>query len=598
MRHKTAEEKAEGFNIFFIRGTSSTRSAFFSALSSTSAGSGPRPVALVTLIASIWTISVFVRNWEPIWAGTMQLYKFVGKPLPDALQFFFILSFIGFFHEFGHGYAVKIYGGEVHDIGMALFYFTPVFYCDTADAFMFTNKWHRLTVIVTGIYIEAAICSGATLVLGSVVPGLSAPRHGVQDDALDRLRHGVLQHQPADQGRRLLRDLVHPGAAGPAGRILSLSGIPAAERVFRLPVSVPPMNRRKQLVYVLYGILSMGYTASIMVVIAGALSNFYYKYFPNAAIVLLLLTLYYIFRKRVRVLTRTFKLMYLDKKELLMSPRSGSLAAIAVAIVLLLVVPWSRRTIRAEATLKPSEIVRLEAPEDGIVAEVLAGEGDLVEAGQPLFRVVSAATEEERGRLTAQRNRFRSSSTSGRAASDPGLVFQSERRASSADAAPERGISESDLVVRSPISGRILTHRPADLMGRFVSAGALLAEVGDCRKMTADIGVSGASCSTCGRALRHRSRARLVVAQPSGLRGRHLARDGRASPSPPASRIRPRRLPPQRRPIASSHEPCSTTPTRRAPAGRGRAREDPSREGVHVSRASSAGWRWVRTLVW
>ena len=47
-----------------------------------------------------------------------------------------------------HGYVCKFYGGEVHDIGVALLYFMPAFYCDTTDALLFPSKWHRLWVVL------------------------------------------------------------------------------------------------------------------------------------------------------------------------------------------------------------------------------------------------------------------------------------------------------------------------------------------------------------------------------------------------------------------------------------------------------------------
>jgi multidrug resistance efflux pump len=46
------------------------------------------------------------------------------------------------------------------------------------------------------------------------------------------------------------------------------------------------------------------------------------------------------------------------------------------------------------------------------------------------------------------------------------------------------------LSVRSPISGRMLTRRTQDLPGRFLPAGALIARVGDCAKLKAEIPVS------------------------------------------------------------------------------------------------------------
>ena len=103
------------------------------------------PVAIATLIGSLWTAWIFAQHWGPLWSGTMELYRFLG-PFLDIVQFFFILSILGAIHEFAHAYAMKKYGGECHDIGFALFYFTPAFYCDTSDAFMFENQMKRLWV--------------------------------------------------------------------------------------------------------------------------------------------------------------------------------------------------------------------------------------------------------------------------------------------------------------------------------------------------------------------------------------------------------------------------------------------------------------------
>ena len=120
------------------------------------------PVVAVWAVAAVWTIGVFVLNWATDLERDDGALRFLRKPLLDIIQFFFILSFIGAIHELAHAYAVKIYGGEVHDIGVALLYFTPAFYCDTTDAMLFPSKWHRLWVTGAGIYIEGFICSLAT----------------------------------------------------------------------------------------------------------------------------------------------------------------------------------------------------------------------------------------------------------------------------------------------------------------------------------------------------------------------------------------------------------------------------------------------------
>ena len=66
-----------------------------------------------------------------------------------------------------------------------------------------------------------------------------------------------------------------------------------------------------------------------------------------------------------------------------------------------------------------------------------------------------------------------------------------EQRGSATEAAL-RGqlMRQQTLQVRSPIAGRVLTHRTDDLAGRFVRTGSVIAVIGDCRKLKAEIPVS------------------------------------------------------------------------------------------------------------
>ena len=94
--------------------------------------------------------------------------------------------------------------------------------------------------------------------------------------------------------------------------------------VLRLPVEIPEASRRKRRIYWIYGALALAYVGVVMAFIGGLFYNFYFKYFPNVAVLLLVLTLLRLFRKRVRLVTRTARLFYLDKKDLLMSPEAAS----------------------------------------------------------------------------------------------------------------------------------------------------------------------------------------------------------------------------------------------------------------------------------
>lgn len=491
-RQRAAEEKAEGFNPFFLLFHVLNPDRFLNRTVKYVRWIWTPPVVALWSVAVAWTVGVFALHFEQLWKGTYELYAFLHKPFLDAVHFFFILSFLGFFHEFGHAYTVKIYGGEVRDIGIALLYFTPAFYCDTTDALLFPSKWHRLWVNTAGIYVEGFVCSAATAVWVASYPDSLAHEIAYKTMLFTGISTIFFNVNPLikiDGYHGLTSLLEMPDLREDAFRHI---GAVFQKHVLRLPVQVVPASRRRRRIYWIYGILALAYTAVIMRFIGGIFYNLFEKYFPNVAIVLLVLTLHRIFRKRVRLVTRTARLFYLDKKELLMSRRSRvPLAVAAGAFALLFFIPWTRRAVSAQGVLRPASVARIEAPEDVRVDRVLVTEGDQVEEGAEIFHLASPAAEAGLAHFTAESERLLKAANAGRDAGTAGVVFESERRASAAhEGLLSEDARERRLAARSPISGRILTPRLPDLQGRYVAAGGLLAEVGDTSRLVAELPVS------------------------------------------------------------------------------------------------------------
>ncbi|MFY9551940.1 MAG: HlyD family efflux transporter periplasmic adaptor subunit [Thermoanaerobaculia bacterium] len=491
-RQRAAEEKAEGFNPFFLLFHVLDPNRFLDRTVKYVRWIWTPPVVAAALVFAAWAFGVILLHWDTVWGGTMELYALTTKPLLDVLQFFFILTFIGAIHEFAHAYAVKIYGGEVHDIGIALLYFTPAFYCDTTDSVLFPNKWHRLWVTTAGIYVEAFMCSVATLVWVVSYPDTLVHEIAFNTMLFTGVSTVFFNINPLikiDGYYALSSVLEIPDLREESFRYI---GAWFQRHVLRLPVEVPAVSRRKRRIYWIFGSLALAWVAVVMRFIGGLFYNLYNHFFPNWAVVLLVITLYRLFRKRVRLVTRTGHLFYLDKKELLMSSRvRAALLAGAAVLALFVLVPWSRRTLRSPAVLRPLATVRLEAPEDAVVTRALAEEGDRVEAGQPVFQLVSAAASEETARLGSERARTAREASRGRESAQPERVFASENRGVSLDAALRSGRAREDrLLVKSPVAGRILTAYLRDLQGQSVPAGTLLAEVGEDRKMAAELTVS------------------------------------------------------------------------------------------------------------
>lgn len=491
-RQKAAQEKAEGFNPFFIMFPVFDPDKLLNRTAKYMRWLWSPPVVIASLFAAFWTAGIFIQHWAPIWSGTVELYAFLRKPLLDAIQFFVILSLIGFVHEMSHAYVTKFYGGEVHDIGIALLYFTPAFYCNTTDSLLFENKWHSLWVTTAGIYIEIWMCALATFFWVATYP----------DTLANELAYKTMLFTGASTVFFNINPLIKIDGYYALTSLLEISelreesfrhiGAVIQRHLLRLPVEIPEASARKKRIYWMYGVPALLWIGVIMSFIGGLFYNLYAKSFPEAAPVLLILTLAYVFKKRVKLVIRTAQLFYLDKKELVMSRKSPkSLIGIAVLALVVLFVPWSRRNVSAEAQLRPVTAVRIEAPEDGMIEEILIGESDVVGAGQPILRLSSPDRAASQVRLVQERQRYASASGAARQDAWAGGVLEATAHEVSVAASlkNERARAER-LTVSSPISGRVLTPRMQDLRGASVVAGVLLAEVGDTRHLAADLPIT------------------------------------------------------------------------------------------------------------
>lgn len=79
-------------------------------------------------------------------------------------------------HEFGHAFAVRRFGGEVHALGVMLMIFTPLPYTDATAAWAFRSKWQRIFVGAAGMVFELFLAAVAILVWANTGEG---PVHAV-----------------------------------------------------------------------------------------------------------------------------------------------------------------------------------------------------------------------------------------------------------------------------------------------------------------------------------------------------------------------------------------------------------------------------------
>lgn len=596
-RRRTADKNAEGVNPMYMTFHAVDPDRFLDRTQKYVRWLWTPPAVAFSCVLFALTLGVYVEHWDTIWRQTLETYAFYQKPFLQVLQFFAVFVSIGVFHELSHAYVTKFYGGEVHSIGFALFYFAPSMYCDCTDSILFESKWQRLWVSLAGIYVEAWMTVLATALWLATYADTALHDFAYKAMLYAGVSTVFFNINPLIKidGYYALTDLL--GIPTLREDAFGYLGAYIQRRLLRLPVPLDPLPRRRRRFLAVYAILAALWAGLIMWFIGHLLFNFYGKILPDFALLLTVVTLFHFFRKRVNAVWRVLRLFYLDKKELFMSKRMRVfLFAAAAAILLVMAIPWSHRSIRSEILLQPGRTLKIQAPEDGVVASVKVREGDAVREGDVLFVLSSlpvdtriAALSAESGRLTGEAGRLRT-------AGDAPGAFTGQARQSAVDVelAGERALRDR-LAVRSAAAGTVLTPRLGDLEGRFVKAGTVLAEVGDCRTLTAAIPVTE-------RLLTDLAPGQAVSAQLRGrpfpiLRGRITsiapAAEAASGPAPPDEPLRPSERPGRFVAIAT----FDNADGRLLPSSSGTARIDTARASL-LSRGGRILYRWVRSIVW
>src|SRR6267378_3183378 len=113
-------------------------------------------LSAATILAAV---GVTFANWGDFRQELPKLYESWSTiAVVLALNFLVVGA-----HEFGHGLTCTRFGGEVHEMGCALVFLQPAFYCNVSDAWLFPEKSKRLWVGIAGPYFELLLWALAVL---------------------------------------------------------------------------------------------------------------------------------------------------------------------------------------------------------------------------------------------------------------------------------------------------------------------------------------------------------------------------------------------------------------------------------------------------
>ena len=376
-------------------------------------------------------------------------------------------------HEFAHGYMVKRWGGEVHEMGIMLLVFMPIPYVDASASLAFRDKYKRMLVGAAGIMVELFAAAVALLIWLNVEPGMvrSALFNIMLIAGISTLLFNGNPLIKFDAYYVLADYLEIPNLAQRSSQYVGylckkyLLGVEQAES------NTDEAGEARWLLF--YAIISFIYrlflSIRIILFVAG-------KFF----IIGVLLALWAGYGMLIAPLIRIGKYLLRD---IHMRKKRGRIFLVVIAPITLFVFglvafPVSYNTYCEGVTWAPEES-QVYAGADGFITEVITSSGSLVEPGNVLLKIedpdIDAEVEVLNARLAEYHVRYEMALSVDR--SESALIKEEVGRLEAELArANER---KQSLLVKSPNSGLFVLEKESDLLGHYVRRGTLLGYVLD-----------------------------------------------------------------------------------------------------------------------
>lgn len=385
-------------------------------------------------------------------------------------------------HELGHGVICKSLGlrvdpsgdsGRVGEFGIVLIALFPAPYVDTSSSWALPGKWRRAAVGAGGMLFELALACAAANIWLTATPGSTLAAVCVSTVLVAGVTTILFNANPLVRfdGYYILSDLSEtPNLMKRA--TAKLTGL-CARLLYRTEPRESGEGGAESAFLYVYGIMAAVYRVvivfSLSLLIAGRLHGI--------GIVLALWAI------GIWIAMPTWKLLkWLASDAQLRGRRAAAwgltFAVIAVVLTPLALVP-APDTRRAVGVVESRARTALFVGESGFVEVVDARAGEPVEAGELVLRLRSPELESERAELEAQRLGAEAEARDAATRSEVEAI-SARRRLELIGTALERiAEREAALTLVAPHDGVLIGADPAELRGRYMKAGSIVAELVD-----------------------------------------------------------------------------------------------------------------------
>lgn len=428
----------------------------------------------------MWVALLATGAWVA-WQNGPELMAHARSSLSQPrvlLMMWLIYPLLKALHEFGHALALRRWGCATHEVGLTFLLLMPLPHVDATSSLRLPDRWARATIAAAGIMVELGAAAVAVMVWAAVQPGW------LRDAALVTLTLGGISTLVFNGNPLMRYDGYHflcdaaglPNLAGRSQAHWRQRLTAWTARLLGSPVAdADDANLRLDLTERLalwsHAPAAWLWRLTVGTVIVAWLADLSTWLAVAGAVWVAWGLLAAPIAAWVTDVTSAPELSPVRGRA-----RALMLAVVSASLLCTLVLPWPA-SLHADGLVWLPQEAQVRSGSPARLAQALARDGELVQAGQPLMKLVADELLAEQAVLQA-RIAASEAQRSAAWATDPVGVSQAEEavdRDRQALAEVERRIA--GLTVRAGVAGRLVWPHAADMTGRDVAEGEVLAQV-------------------------------------------------------------------------------------------------------------------------
>ena len=447
---------------------------------------------IISLSLILVSYVIIALNWEQVFQSLKEMYSFSQQSPGNLFRLWIVVIIVIAFHEFGHAYTCKNYGGEVHEMGfLLLMMFNPCLYANVNDAWTFPEKAKKLWVTFAGPYFEAFIGAIATFFWWATNTGSTINTYSYTALTVCGVSSLAFNFNPLIKldGYYALSDYLEiPNMWQRSSEYVSYL---FKRYVFRRQVDSDEDDPKIKRILSIYGILSKLYITMILLTVFFMFRNFLIGFLHEFGVILIGGLLGYLFRMKLLQMGKSlWKFFIVHDGQESTKKRRNRVSAVIFVVFLLGFLINKNIYIIVDCHLEPAEHIVVRSQVNGFVTAIHVKEGSQVQKDQIIFTLEDPYSEIELKQITLDEQISDIEFRRQQGESNPARIRESlilKDKLNQIMATKQE--TASALKVKSPIEGTILTSDVHELRNAYIKKGKELCELGNLSRMHAIIPV-------------------------------------------------------------------------------------------------------------